>query len=332
MSLPVKCRASALRSICFKQIEKKMLISKFIDSDQEKDVRDPLNCNGYGRIRTFKIHKHRDWSPNPLPNYPAAKALDKPFEECLRSQVFQLAACNWYCWYCFVDDDLKSGNLNFSRYFSADELIKMYLLDPNRPSVIILSGGQPDLVPEWTLWMMEELEKENLDNKVFLWSDDNLSNNYFWEYLSGSQIEYMVNYSKYSRVGCFKGYDKKSFSFNTLANPDLFDQQFKLFNKLFETGFDMYAYVTFTSIPNKNVEDSMNIFINQLQDIHENLPLRTVPLKIKDYSPTKNRINPQHTEALNFQHAVHTTWLREINNRFKKSDINLPICDVKMKI
>ena len=50
--------------------------------------------------------------------------------------------------------------------------------------VLDLTGGQPDLVPEWILWMMCELRARGLERKVYVWSDDNLSNDYFWRFLS----------------------------------------------------------------------------------------------------------------------------------------------------
>jgi len=55
--------------------------------------------------------------------------------------------------------------------------------------MIDLSGGQPDLTPEWIPWMMEELNNRGLTDKVYLWSDDNLSNDYFWKYLSDAEID-----------------------------------------------------------------------------------------------------------------------------------------------
>jgi len=54
----------------------------------------------------------------------------------------------------------------------------------------------PDLVPEWVPWMMQELASRGLDKSISL-SDDNLSNYFFWEHLTGSQIETIRDYSMY---------------------------------------------------------------------------------------------------------------------------------------
>ena len=87
-----------LRTKAIRRPEKGILVSQLRDSHQETDITLPVNCNGYGRIHHFRIHQFEDWSPDPLPNLPAAKALGKPPSEVLRTQVFQIAVCNWHCW------------------------------------------------------------------------------------------------------------------------------------------------------------------------------------------------------------------------------------------
>ena len=312
--------------------QKKILIAELTGSNQEKDISTPVNCNGYGRIRHFCYSQYNDWSQNPLPIVPALTALRRPFSDVVRTQVFQLSACNWRCWYCFVDNDRLSANMNVSKYFTPEELIDLYLEQENPPDVIDLSGGQPDLAPEWILWTMEALEKRNLRNKVFLWSDDNLSSKYFWKFLNPQQIKYIVEFPKYSRVGCFKGYDQDSFSFNTLANPEFFYQQFEIFQNLLREGFDMYAYVTFTSLPKLNIEDSISKFTDKLQEIHPNLPLRTVPLKIEVFTPTQFRLKEEQQQALKFQYEVHRIWLNELENRFSLEQRNISISQISMSL
>ena len=226
---------------------KRVLLAKLEGSDQENDLLVPTNCNGYGRVRHFRMNRYDDWCSDPLPNLPAAKYFGEEPEETLITQVFQLASCNFRCWYCFVDTDRLSANQKVSKMFSVDELLDLFLKIENPPKVIDLSGGQPDLVPEWTLWMMEELEKRNLVDEYFLWSDDNLSTDYLWKYLSNSQVSYMAQYKGFSRVACFKGFDPVSYSYNTGVSPAHFDIQFQLFAKLLNSGFDIFAYITFTS-------------------------------------------------------------------------------------
>lgn len=327
-----KLYSARLREKAVIPLERKVLIARLTGSKQESDLSVPTNCNGYGRIRHFRWYQYSDWSPDPLPILPAAKALGYAPQATLRAQVFQNAACNWRCWYCFVDYNRLSADLKVSEYFTAEELIKMYLESGDPPNVIDLSGGQPDIVPEWLIWMMEAIKDHGLEGKVFLWSDDNLSTRYFHKYLTPKQIRFAVNFQNYSRVACFKGYDEASFSFNTLAQPETFNSQFRIYEDLLKEGFDMYAYVTFTALPHKEIRGAMKRFVDNLQNIHLNLPLRTVPLKIALFTPTKLRIKPDQEKAIKFQYEVHAAWVEELEKRFSKVELSIPICDVEMQL
>lgn len=331
MSIDTDLYSNRLRERAIIPSEQKVLIARLSGSEQEKDLTTPVNCRGYGRIRHFRLFNHDDWSPNPLPILPACKALGHPPDVVLRAQVFQNAACNWRCWYCFVDFNRLSADRRFSEYFTSNELIKLYLEEVDRPEVIDLSGGQPALVPEWLLWTMESLGENGLEGKIFLWSDDNLSNRYFWNFLNHQQRKKIARFPKYSRVACFKGYDEISFAFNTFAAPEFFHQQFEIYRDLLKEGLDLYAYVTFTAVPHEGLQVTMERFVDKLQAIHPNLPLRTVPLKIDVFTPTQNRIKKNHEMALTFQYEVHQAWLEQINQRFSETERSLPICEISMR-
>lgn len=313
--------------------EQRILVARLGGSEQEKDLSSPVNCQGYGRIRHFEIHKFHNWSSDPLPNLPAARSrnLTSP-EEVMRAQVFQIAGCNWRCWYCFVDDELLSADHRFSAFFTASELVDMFLAHPDHPYVLDLTGGYPDLVPEWVLWTMKALVEKGAEKEVFLWSDDNLSSRALFQFLVAKDIDYMLKYEKYSRVGCFKGYDEASFIFNTLAPRSMYRSQFVVFSELLALGLDMYAYVTFTSKPRADIKPKMREFVDDLQQIHPNLPLRTVPLRIEAYSPTRKRMSEVHSSALEYQHVVHETWKEEIASRYSEDERAILISEVPLKI
>jgi len=148
-----------------------------------------------------------------LPNIPYAIRMNVKNEEVLRTQLFQIGACDFRCWFCFVDYERINGNTKFGDYFSSKELLLLYLEQKNRPKVIDLSGGQPNLVPEWILWTMEAIEEFNLTN-VYLWTDDNLSNWFYWKYLSQKERDYISSFKNFGKVCCFKGIDPISFSYN----------------------------------------------------------------------------------------------------------------------
>jgi uncharacterized Fe-S cluster-containing radical SAM superfamily protein len=322
--------SASLRAQSIRPSERKILISRLDGSTQEEDLTEPPNCHGYGRIRHFHTATAYPWPDNPLPVLPAAHRLGLPVDEVSVAQVFQNAGCNWRCWYCFVPFTLLAANESVSGWFTAEDLVGMYRESARPPLIIDCSGGQPDLVPEWVPWMMRALTAEHLDHRTYLWSDDNLSNDYFWRYLTGEQRRQIECYPHYGRVCCFKGYNAESFAFNTRADPGLFDRQFRLFARLLSLDIDLYAYATFTAPSDDHLARDMHDFVDRLQDVHENLPLRLVPLKIEDFGVVRPRIHGVHRRAMIIQEAAVQAWNEEINRRFSQEAQNVPMPSVRM--
>ncbi len=311
----------------------RLLLARFDGSAQEEDLSESPNCGGYGRVHHFRIGVPGPWPDNPLPILPAAHRLDVPVERVMNAQVFQNAACNWRCWYCYVPYSLLAANEHFAGWVSVAELIDLYLAEDERPVIIDCSGGQPDLVPEWVPWMMTELRRRNLADSVYLWSDDNLSNDYFWRYLNAGQLRTVTGYRNYGRVCCFKGYSPASFSFNTKADPGLFDRQFELFARLIATPIDLYAYATFTAPDDKNLSREMATFVDRLQYINPRLPLRLVPLRIEDYGVVTLRLKDIHHRALAVQEQAVIAWNEEVCRRFTIAErsVAMPMVDLGWK-
>lgn len=311
--------------------QKQILITNFCNTEQQADLSEPPNCNGFGRIRHFSRATSNGWPPNPLPIDPVCKALNVPSTDTLRAQVFQNAVCNWRCWYCYVPFDLLSANRSYSDWLSPSRLVELYLDQPDPPPMIDLTGGQPDLVPEWIPWIMDELDSRGLSRKVYLWSDDNLSIDYFWKYLSDAEREKIASYLNYGRVCCFKGFNEDSFSFNTLANHALFDRQFELMKRLLSTGIDLYGYITITSPEQTHISDDMRKFFDRIQSIDENLPLRIVPLEVQEFTPLVERLNEEKRAALKNQWIAVESWQKETEARFNSEQRNLNISDVVLQ-
>jgi uncharacterized Fe-S cluster-containing radical SAM superfamily protein len=309
---------------------RQLLITNFHGTEQEKDFTEPANCGGFGRIRHFRRKTSPGWPPNPLPIDPACAALGIGTKDEIHAQVFQNAACNWRCWYCFVPFNLLSADPKRSAWVTPEELIQHFLKEPNRPSMLDLSGGQPELVPEWVFWMMQELDRNGLSDDVYLWSDDNLSCDYFWRHLSVEQQEFVATYPKYGRVACFKGFDESSFAFNTRAGKEWFGRQFELMTRLVHSGMDVYAYVTFTTPSDENIADGMRRFVDRLQEVDENLPLRTIPLEIQKFTPMLKRIDETHDAAMQHQWRAMEAWRRELDDRFTITSRSLPITEIRI--
>lgn len=308
--------------------KKKLSITNYAGSQQEKDLKEPANCEGFGRIRHFKLNPSSNWPRNPLPIIPAVKYLGIQETDILRAQVFQNSVCNWRCWYCYVDFKLLNGDKRFSNFLSCEELLDMYQKESDPPLLIDLSGGQPDLTPEWVPWMMEALISRNLQDKILLWSDDNLSNDYFWKYLSPSQIDLITSYKMYARVCCFKGIDEMSFSINTKADSKLFYNQFDLFKRLRTINIDLYAYITLTSPQNLDFNSLVPMFLDRIQTIDETFPLRIVPLKIFEFAPTSSRNDIDKLGLLNGQEKAIVVWQKEMEKRFSLEMRNKMITDI----
>lgn len=313
--------------------EGRLLVSNFLGTAQAEDLTKPPNCKGFGRIRHFRRDADPTWVPNPLPIDPASKALGLAGGELLHAQVFQNAACNWRCWYCFVPFNMLDASPERAAWVTAGDLVDLYLAEEDRPAMIDLTGGQPELVPEWVPWTMRALRDRGLEGKVYLWSDDNLSIDYFWSVLSERERELVATFKGYGRVGCFKGFDAASFAFNTKAAPDLFDRQFELMRRYLETGIDLYAYATFTAALADGIEEAMKRFVDRLQSLHPNLPLRTVPLKIGTFGVVKKRLalGDERYVAVEHQKRAIDAWRREIDFRFSSADRARSIAEIAMR-
>ena len=169
-----------------------------------------------------------------------------------------------------------------------------------------------------------------LDRSTYLWTDDNLSTTYLFDQLSPAELDSIASYRNYGRVCCFKGYDPQSFAFNTGAMPGDYDQQFRIMGRLLDLGLDLYGYVTLTSEDDNGVEEGVRDFVDRLQELNTNLPLRVIPLKIEVFSPVTRRITPVRERSLAMQEAAIGVWYAELNRRFESRLCTADITDVPL--
>jgi uncharacterized Fe-S cluster-containing radical SAM superfamily protein len=330
MPLNTEELAAKYRAATIRPETRELLITNFRNSEQERDLTEVPNCGGFGRIRHFHRATSKGWPANPLPIDPACHALGWGRRDEIRAQVFQNAACNWRCWYCFVPFALLSADTSRSAWLTPQNLVESYRDDADRAPVLDLSGGQPELVPEWVLWTMEELIRTGLEDEIYLWSDDNLSCDHFWRFLTTEQQEFVATFGNYGRVACFKGFDDESFAFNTGAHKTWFDRQFELMRRLVGSGMDVYAYVTFTTPNSDSIKSGIPRFVDCLQQIHEKLPLRIVPLEIQSFTPMLDRVNRSRNIAMENQWRAIEIWLRELEKRFNSNERELSVTDVPL--
>ena len=326
--------AAAMRDRIIRPASREILIAKLTGSDQEQDLTLPANCEGFGRVRHFYRATSQGWPENPLPIDPAAKALGLPRSDRVQAQVFQNAACAWRCWYCYVPFSLLSGDPARGRWMTTDALVRLYANEKAAPAVIDLSGGSPDLTPEWIPWMMRSLENAGLADTTYLWSDDNLSTDYLFKMTAEEDRRTLVNYKNYGRVCCVKGFDAASFSFNTTAAPEGFERQFEILRRYLALDIDLYGYVTLTGDDLSAVKAGVSNLIDRLQALSEGLPLRVVPLKIRNFTPTEKRAKgggEKFSLADQVQQFAIDVWMYELESRYSKSERKQNIVDVPIR-
>lgn len=321
-----------LRAMAIDVEQQRVLISRLKGSDQEPDISEPTNCGGLGRIRHFSRSTSSDWPENPLPVQPAHASLAGSEAPPTTAQVFQNAACNWRCWYCYVPFNLLAAHPSRSEWRSAPELVDLWQAEDRPPAVLDLSGGQPDLVPEWVVWTMKAMLERGLEDSTYLWSDDNLSTDFLWRYLGDDDLELLSSYPNYGRAICFKGTDPESFSLNTAAEPELFHRQFELASRIIDLGVDTYAYATITTDADERaIGGYVEEFMDRLQGIAELLPLRTIPLEIAVFGPVVPRLRDTHQRALRKQKVAVGAWNSQLETRFSSALRSTPINEISVK-
>lgn len=217
---------------------------------------------------------------------------------------------------------------------TTDALVKLYAAEPSPPLVIDLSGGSPDLTPEWIPWMMRSLRDTGLSGKTYLWSDDNLSTDYVFTVLSEQDRRTLIEYENYGRVCCLKGFDAESFSFNTTAAPDAFERQFDILARYLKLGIDLYGYITLTGTDPDAARTGVPSLLDRLQTLSPCLPLRVVPLEIMSFTPTDHRSKVEGQKsglADRVQREAIEIWCRELERRYSKSELGLNIADVPIR-
>lgn len=300
---------SVMRPRVLDTCRRRVLISKMGGSKQEQDLTLPPNANGIGRRRHFTMRSAPGWPDNPLPIVPASRWLGIEPPETMQAQVFQIAGCAWRCWYCFVPFDLLSADTSKSVWMDAAELVDLYLDQSHRPLILDLSGGSPDLAPEWIGWTMDAIEERGCKSAVYLWSDDNLSTDLLLHRSSRSLLERLQAYGRgYGKACCIKGFDAESFAFNTAAEGSGFEEQLRILKGYSKTGLDLHLYVTFTAPPRSRDKDLMKRFIEQLRAIREDFPERIVPLFVDEFTAMRGRVNPSRAVALDHQWRLLDTW------------------------
>jgi uncharacterized Fe-S cluster-containing radical SAM superfamily protein len=259
----------------------------------------------------------------------ASLKLGIPEAECNNVFIAQINACNLRCWYCYCDARNLCADHRYGEYFTPDQILlhflsasKKYEYSKNpdeKINILRLSGGEVFLVPELIYWIIEDIFSLNLQDRIFLWIDCNLSTgDFFWKYLSKSQIKRIRNFKNLGICCCYKGFDEESFYYNTGADPVFFGEQFKMHRRLFEEGLDVYSYIYPVSIfpieSDGHAKSKIDNFIGLMQkEVSYFSPLRMAVPAIKIYSANENRITAEKRKILSYQDKIRNLWFQSVS-------------------
>lgn len=250
--------------------------------------------------------------------------------------TIQVAGCNFDCNYCYVPVQLKIGDAKFGKYFLAKEIVDNFLKIKERRgnedwNVLRISGGEPlCIVPEMIIDIQKEIEKRS--PQTYIWIDTNLSTiKYIKEF--EKELKRVLQKRNVGVVGCFKGFDENDFSILTGVEPKFYANQFETAKILVQWKVDIYFYLV-PLIYEDNLEKKIENFIQKLQKIHKNLPLRVeiIPI-IVSYQAAKINIEEKTLQGRPLPKIPQTTvfdlWYNKILPKFySKKELEKYCCEV----
>lgn len=335
--------------------DKKYLIAKVGESGQDPGKRKILaDCFRYkdyiDDLEWLGASEEEKWSEKFLglnenkkkklefqnPTYSAAYNLKRKLQEFTKVFTFQVAGCNYSCNYCYVPRELNAGNKKFGKFLSAKEIVDGFMEIRNNSdqpmNVIRISGGECMIVPEIIIDVYSEMMKQ--DKELYLWIDTNLST---IEIIKKQKVEMskILKEKNAGIVGCFKGTCKKDFSVITGANPEFYKEQFETAKLLIDLGADFYIYIPAYVYNEQEAEEKLEKFLNKLQKINKNLPLRMEMLEVEDFPTAKINFELAKKEGRAIpqtdQKIVFDLWYNKLLPKYySKRELKKFCCEVKL--
>jgi uncharacterized Fe-S cluster-containing radical SAM superfamily protein len=225
-----------------------------------------------------------------------------------------VSRCPLNCWHCYLEECLKS-DCNFcgvqdlcnrklkiqtdikEGWFTSREIVEGFMKqcesDKERglySNILRITGGEPFLVPELFMEILEELKKRNLNKSIFLWTETNLLP--FIIPKDGKAIvteEHLLRLSEHKNFciyPCFHGLNEDNFREVTGQTIGTFEYLTDALKRLVDAHIDIYP--TFGS----NITSPSNVepFYERISRINELMPLRFCLIEYDlDYKPIRWR-------------------------------------------
>ncbi|MBU4456164.1 MAG: 4Fe-4S cluster-binding domain-containing protein [Nanoarchaeota archaeon] len=299
--------------------DSKLLLANFALTEQKADLEKTKgNTKGpigdYFRIKTNIKTENKDGKESPMNEFyrtgnkkllmfdfnwwPLTK-MEGQQEDFNEVFIYQLKGCNVNCNFCFVDRFNNNGaESHGAKFFSVEELVDSFAEKKKKKkkegiklNVLRPSGGEPSLVPEQWLAILQELDKRGLSSEVYLQSDTNLTTGHMLEQLmdKGELDKCILNkiaeYDNFGLLSCFKGTDPERFTENTQCNPKFFEEQFYSYNLFANAGIAIYPHIV-----NPNSK-SLEMFADMFAADHGEEAYKLLHLfSIGPYGPVKSRL------------------------------------------
>lgn len=244
----------------------------------------------------------------------------------------QLGGCNFRCWYCYCDDDLLMGRKLV--YLTPDELIGRFIEQRRKDitlgiesNVLRISGGEPFLAPDLILSCLEKIKELKLENRVFIWSETNLSPFLKEPDSQKSLAEKWGDLDKISRFKnfavhpCLHGITPENLYENSNIDGDWFDDLVNGLKVLTRHKIDVYPTFSSNTCPPNHVEE----LFERLLSINKRLPLRFALIDYHlDYPPILKRPSAQTHETVYNKYMVIYKWNELLQNEYGLSYAEVP--------
>ena len=264
-------------------------------------------------FKTFNMHAQPPHLPYSSPRYncllmKGARSEHGPWT----TTAVQLLGCEWRCWYCYVDPINLAKSSPHAVELSFAEILNM--ISQIQPNILDISGGQPDLIPEWLHACHTRVTSPQFTGKVNIRSEDNLNNDFLWRFLDKRDVERLAASATYTRIGCFKGFDDASVR-NVVGKFGSCARQLQIAEGLIKSGFEPYYYATFSPESSENLHSRLEQFLNSLRAIEDWLPLRVVPLRLRE--PSYVGVGRSFSERrLQLNTIANDIWFNLISEKF----------------
>jgi len=221
--------------------------------------------------------------------------------------AIHVPACTFNCWHCYVTDDsknpqkmLENGSIEYvtpsnvvDAFLDQKEMNEKKSADKIPTNVIRVTGGEPFLVPDLVLGILEDLEHRDKSKEIFVWTETNLSP--FLREKASDQpllqrwvdLEELARFENLAVHPCVHGICPSNYYSITGCDPYYFDGILDGLKTLIDYQFDIYP--TFGS--NVSPPQMIPYIFRRLREIRENLPQRFALIDFElHYPPTVRRI------------------------------------------